>query len=308
MPTDHIDDAQLSDYLHGEQRGTSNDRRAVASHIDACAECRLRLDQLSAVVTLLRRVGPVPPPRPFVLPDGAVRRRRFEPTAWSPVASLVASLLLFFTVVVTARAPHAATLSVPAQTVSSGQNATAAGDRGSVNTAGPGAAAAARQEAPAAAAAQAPSGGSVAQPGVPENGSGARPAPATQPASALNPSGGDASAPQAASPRLAGGTANGSSASGGIVTGASDAGSGTGPTGQSTAGRSTVAPAATATALRPVDDAVPGDVTTAPNGLAAWQLVCLAASGLLLGLGVFLSIRHRQDVAPRVPARPRSGL
>jgi len=304
MPTDHIDDAQLSDYLNVGQQGTSNDRRAVASHIDACAECRLRLDQLSEVVTLLRRVGPVAPPRPFVLPDGAVRRLRFEPTAWSSVASLVASLLLFFTVVVTARAPRAVSSSVPAQAVSSG-------DRGSVGTAGPGAPASARQEAPAAAAAQAPSGGSAAQPGVPENGSGARTAPATQPAAAPNASVGIASAPQAAT-RLAGGTAKEPGSSGGAVSGAGGTGSGTGPTGQSTTGQSTVglstvAPAATGTALRPVDDEVPGDVTTAPNGLAAWQLVCLAASGLLLGLGVFFSIRHRQDVAPRAPARPRPG-
>ena len=174
---DHIGEELLSAFV--DDQVTTEDRALVQAHLQTCAACQQRLDELRAVVDLLHALPDVPTPRDFMLgprvvadPPNVVRLRR-----WYAATRLAAGSLAAVFVLLTAGALYvdsrptqlattAASQPQPALAPTTGQP----GERAAATTAP----AAARAAAPAAvpqaspaAAFEAPQPGARVAPGAP---------------------------------------------------------------------------------------------------------------------------------------------
>jgi predicted anti-sigma-YlaC factor YlaD len=83
----------LSPYI--DHQLTSSEQGLVEAHLERCQACRMELESLRAVVSLVHRVPLVSPPRSFAIAE-AVPRRRAAPVAVLSAATAVAVLLLAF--------------------------------------------------------------------------------------------------------------------------------------------------------------------------------------------------------------------
>jgi len=83
----------LSPYI--DHQLTSSEQGLVDAHIEQCQACRMELESLRAVVSLVHRVPLASPPRSFAIAK-AVPRRRAVPVAVFSAATAVAVLLLAF--------------------------------------------------------------------------------------------------------------------------------------------------------------------------------------------------------------------
>lgn len=96
---DHIGDDLLSAFV--DDQVTPQDRALVQAHLRTCALCQQRLDELRAVVDLLRALPDVPTPRDFTLgpravadPPNVVRLRRWYAATRVAAGSLAAVFVL----------------------------------------------------------------------------------------------------------------------------------------------------------------------------------------------------------------------
>jgi Putative zinc-finger len=143
---EHLADEQLSALVDGDRAQLGpGERQAAQAHLDDCAACRRRLEELRAVVGLLRALPEVDPPRDFRLGPrlvgGSARVERLR--AWYTGARLFAGAAAAACVVLLAANLYLAALApAPGTAVLS---APGAGSR-----AAPAAAPAARQAVPAA--------------------------------------------------------------------------------------------------------------------------------------------------------------
>ncbi len=103
MPEEHLDDQALSDSLNA-RRGQLYALNRSTEHLAQCPQCQARLAQMRATVELLREYGPVAPPRRFTLPDNLIQASRPRWPGYLAIASMAASLVLFFSVVGTLNA------------------------------------------------------------------------------------------------------------------------------------------------------------------------------------------------------------
>jgi hypothetical protein len=95
---EHLSDEVLSTLI--DERLAPEELSEARSHVDACATCRARRDELLSVVVLLRALPAVEPPRSFVLgpqlvvdPPNVIRLRRWYTIARASAASLAAAFV-----------------------------------------------------------------------------------------------------------------------------------------------------------------------------------------------------------------------
>ena len=96
--TDHLSDETLSALL--DQQLEPGDLRAANVHVEACASCAERLAELRSVVTLLRSLPELEPPRDFSLgprlvadPPNVIRLQRWYTWTRAGAASLAAAFV-----------------------------------------------------------------------------------------------------------------------------------------------------------------------------------------------------------------------
>jgi hypothetical protein len=202
QPAEHLADQLLSAFI--DDQLAPDEAEQAKAHLETCAVCRARLDELRALVVLLRDLPSLEPPRDFSIglrlvvdPPNVVRLRRWYGGVRVGAATLAAAFVFLL----------AGALYVDRQPVSSNVELSSRPQLAAAPAASPALRAAAAPPAPA----PVPGG-----PGAPADAAAGAPAPANAaaPAGASAPSGAAPGAPPSAA-TSSGATAGAASAAGG---------------------------------------------------------------------------------------------